>query len=113
MKSLILAAVLLFSLGAFAQHSVSLSFSKAATGGQVTGFNIKRGPVGGPYATIGTATAAPFVDSSAAVQVEGSKFEYVISATGPGGESPNSAPAAATIPFSAPDAPTGVTATPK
>ena len=118
MRTLKLAGLLIIivsglGVSAFAQHSVTLAFTKATTGGSVTGFNIKRGPVGGPYATIGTATASPFTDSSAAVHVEGAKFGYVVSATGPGGESPNSAEAAATIPFSSPDAPTGLTATPR
>ena len=110
-RYLALTTTLICGLNAVAQHSVTLSFSKATTGGTVTGFNVKRGPVGGPYVAIGTAIASPFTDSSSAVQVEGAKFGYVVTATGPGGESPNSSEAAATIPFSPPDAPT-LTATP-
>ncbi len=105
--------LVLSSLAAFAAHSVDLAWAPGSGGGQVTGYNVKRGPAGGPYVTIGTtSTATIFTDSSSAVQTEGSKFGYVVTATGPGGESPNSSEAAATVPFSAPAAPAGLTATP-
>lgn len=104
-------AVLLLSLSAFAQHSVQVSWGVPAGGGQVTGYNIKRGTVaGGPYVTVGTTTTAlTFTDTSTAVQTEGAVFKYVMTATGPGGESANSQEVSATIPFSAPGAPTNPT----
>ena len=92
-------------------HSVALTWGAPTTGGSVAGYNVKRSTTtGGPYATIGTTTTAlTFTDTSAAVQNEGAHLFYVISATGPGGESPNSNEFAATIPFSQPGTPQGLT----
>lgn len=111
---------LLFAAPASAQaaHSVSLAWTAPTTGGAVTGYNIKRAAVSnGPYTIVGTSatagtTAAPFVDSSNLV--EGTTYFYVVSATGPGGEGPNSPQSnPALIPFSVPGSPGGPTATPK
>ena len=111
---IICASIFLLGPMAFAQHSVTLTWTAPTAGGQVSGYNVKRGPVGGPYVTIGSPpSAVPFTDSSSAVQAEGSKFGYVVSATGPGGESPNSAEAAVTIPFSPPGTPGAPTAVAK
>lgn len=120
MKRFLPLLFLLFAASAFAQaaHSVSLVWSAPTTGGSVTGYNVKRATVsGGPYTTIGTSTTAgttgnPFVDASSLV--EGTTYWYVITATGPGGESANSTQSnPALIPFSVPGPPGGPTATPK
>ncbi len=118
-----LICILLFAaIAASAQppHSVTLNWAwSAGTGGTASGFNIKRATIsGGPYVLIGTvATTATttYVDTSATgnLLAEGSKYFYIVTATGPGGESAPSSEANALIPFSAPASPTAVTAIPK
>jgi len=108
-------ALLLFALPAFA-HDVQLTCTPGTGGGTVTGFIFKRATVtGGPYTTLNSSpvTNCSFDDTSAAVQAEGSKFFYVVAATGPGGVSPDSSEASATIPFSPPAIPSAPTAVPK
>jgi hypothetical protein len=101
---------------AFAQaapHSVTLTWTPGTGGTLPTGFNVKRAAIaGGPYLTIASPVAATFVDPFQFTD-EGKKFFYVVSATGPGGESPNSAEVPATIPFSVPATPSTPTATVK
>lgn len=99
--------LLLFTAPLFA-HDVTLTWTAGTGGGQVTGFNVKRSATkGGPYATIQSvsATTSTFDDSSTTVQAEGQHFFYVITATGPGGESANSNEFDALIPFSQPNSP--------
>lgn len=108
-------AILMSVAQAFA-HDVALTCTAGTGGGTVSGFNIKRASVaGGPYTTLNSTPLATcsFDDTSAAVQAEGTTFFYVMSATGPGGESPNSNEVSATIPFSAPATPTGPKAVPR
>lgn len=103
-------------------HGVDLNWTDATTGGQVTGHNIYRATTAGvcKWSTgsasgqtipagctkVGSTAALTFSDTSAPLQVEGAKFFYVETATGPGGESPSSNEVSATIPFSIPGAPT-------
>lgn len=101
---------LLFAGVAFAQqHSVTLTWTWAqGKGGAATGFNVKRSDVsGGPYTKINADPIAPdtltYVDTAGLV--EGTKYFYVVTATGPGGESAPSNEAGGTIPFSVPQPP--------
>ena len=99
-----------------APHCGVLTWTAPATGGQVTGYNVKRGTTtGGPYTQIGS-TVAPivtFTDLSATgnVLVEGTKYFWVVTATGPGGESVPSNEVNGTIPFSLPASPTAAAVT--
>lgn len=107
--------VLLAALPAFA-HDVQLTCTAGTGGGTVSGFIFKRASVsGGPYTTLNSTPVAncSLDDASAQVQVEGTKFFYVVAASGPGGVSPDSPEASATIPFSAPATPSAPTAVPK
>jgi hypothetical protein len=108
-------ACALVCLPAFSQntHSVTVSWTAPTAGGTVNGFNVYRGTVsGGPY-TLMNASPIPaltlsYVDTAGLV--ENTKYFYVVTATGPGGESAQSLEASALIPFSAPSAPTNVKA---
>src|SRR5438045_1960202 len=74
-------------------HDVALTWTPGTGGGSVTGYNVKRSSVkGGPYTTVQAvpSTQSTFDDTATAIQTEGVHFFYVISATGPGGESVNS-----------------------
>ena len=83
---------------------VSLSWSAAA--GSPTGYNVKRSTVsGGPYTTIGTATA-PTVTYNDSV-LGGQTCYYVVTATNGVGESANSAQVSASPILAPPAAPTG------
>jgi hypothetical protein len=99
--------LLLTGLG-FAQaapHSVTLTCTPGTGGSPATGFNVKRATVaGGPYITVGSPATCSYVDPFQLTD-EGKKFFYVVSATGAGGESANSAEVSATIPFSVPATP--------
>lgn len=113
MKSTILkmtfAAVFLFSLSAFAQaaHHNDLSWVAGSGGGAVTGFNVKRSTTtGGPYTTIQAVSGSTLSLSDSSGLVEGQHRFYVISATGPGGESGPSNEVDLTTPFSGPSNPT-------
>src|SRR5580692_12335507 len=109
MKGLFVLFVLGVSLlAAQTGHSVSLNWNWSQdSGGAATGFTVKRALVtGGPYTdigTVGSATTTSYVDMSAPenVLVEGVTYYYVITATGPGGESAPSNEAPATIPSTA------------
>jgi hypothetical protein len=94
-------------VGGGTAHGINLTWPAPTSGGTVTGYNVKRSAVtGGPYTTVGTTTGTlAYSDVSAPLQTEGATFFYVVSATGPGGESPNSLETSATIPFSAPGQP--------
>ena len=100
-------ALLALAPMALAQHSVTLSWQPGTTGTTPTGYNVKRATVaGGPYTTIGsTTTVLTFTDASTTVQVEGSKWFYVITATANGAESGPSNEVSAIIPFSPPSPP--------
>lgn len=107
---------LLFATSAFAAHKVDLTCTPGTGGATQTGYNFYRGTAaGGPYVVVNTTPQATcaFTDSSPEVQVEGSKFFYVATATGPGGESLKSNETNATIPFSKPPAPTSLQAVPQ
>ena len=84
---------------------VSLSWD-AVSG--ATSYNVKRSATsGGPYATLqNNVTSTNFTDVNVA---SGTTYHYVVSATHPASESPNSNEASATT---APDAPTGLTTIP-
>ncbi len=73
-------------------------------------YNLKRGTTeGGPYATIAAnLTATTWTDTTA---LNGRTYYYVVTASNPAGESPNSNEAVAT-PVSPPSAPTGLAASP-
>src|ERR1051325_9394852 len=82
-------------------HFVELNWVWQPDGGGIaTGFTIKRGIVtGGPYTQVGVVNGPAF---SAFIDfgpfVEGQTYYYVVTAVGPGGESPASNEASATIP---------------
>jgi hypothetical protein len=113
--------LLAFTAGLFAQgpsHGVTLAWAWAqGTGGTCAGFNVKRATVaGGPYTTVSTVASCAttsYADNSGTgnVLTEGTKYYYVITATGPGGESAPSNEANASIPFSVPALPSGLSAT--
>ena len=97
-------------------HSVKLTWNAPVGGGPVTGYNLKRSTTaGGPYlpgcATNCVAIPAPTVTYTDPFQLtdEGKVFFYVVTATGPGGESSASNETKATIPFSLPGVPLGLT----
>lgn len=107
-KTMLAVVLCLFALPLLAQaaHENDLSWTAGAGGGTVTGFNVKRSSTkGGPYATLQAvpANTLTFADSSSLV--EGQHRFYVITATGPGGESANSNEIDLTTPFSSPTAP--------
>jgi hypothetical protein len=104
---------------ACAQHTVTLTWTAGTGGGTTTGYIVQRGTTtGGPYTQIGTTpspTQETYVDTSATGNVlsEGTTYYYVVLATGPGGNSPLSPQASATIPFLLPPAPGTLQAVPK
>lgn len=114
LKTIFAAALfLILSASAFAQHHNDLAWQAGAGGGTVTGFNVKRATVsGGPYATIQTVAATTLVCSDSSGLVEGSHRFYVVTATGPGGESAPSNEVDLLTPFSAPAAPAALTGVP-
>lgn len=92
-------------------HSVTLNWDKSPAGQTVTSYNVKRATVsGGPFTTIGTVantgTANTFVDTTGLV--EGSTLFYEVTAVNTAGESAASGVISVTVPFSVPDAPTGL-----
>lgn len=106
-----LALVLLLSPFALAAHTVTLNW--VDTTPNLTGYNVYRGTTtGGPYTFVGTVPTIGYIDSSAAVQSEGTSYFYVVTAI-LNVESAYSNEAAAKIPYTAPPAPTGVTGTAK
>ena len=104
-----LALVIASAMPAAAQHSNTVSWQPGVGGGTVTGYNVKRSLVsGGPYTTVGTTTTAlSYVDTLSLV--EGTTYFFVVTATGPGGESAPSNEAKGTIPFSVPSNPSNTT----
>lgn len=111
-------ALLMITAGmmvAQAAHSVTLTWAwSQGTGGTATGFSVKRATVtGGPYTTIGSTTVSTLTYVDTTGLVEGTKYFYVVTATGPGGESAPSGEASGTIPFSVPVAPATPTVTAK
>ena len=90
-----------------------VSLDWTAPSGTISSYNVKRGTVsGGPYTTIstlGAVTSPAYLDLTA---VNGTLYYYVVSALNGGGESLDSAPAAATPQPPAPGVPTGLTPTP-
>lgn len=117
MKRLLLVALLLIvcSVGtaAFAQtaHHNDLSWvagtcTPTQTCGAVSAFNVKRSSTtGGPYVTIAPVSSTILSFSDASGLVEGQHRFYVITATGPGGESAASNEVDLVTPFSVPAAP--------
>ena len=111
-----LLAVLLSTLGAFAQstHSVTLNWTAPASGATPASYNVYRGTIsGGPYVIVGSVTAPSVSYIDTANLVEGQKYFYVVTSVNQGGESADSNEASALIPFSKPSPPTNLTATPK
>jgi fibronectin type 3 domain-containing protein len=96
-------------------HSVALSWNEDLTQGTVTGYKVYRSNVsGGPYSTLQVLTSnTPTTYTDTSSLTEGSTYYYVVTATGPGGESANSNQASALIPFQAPPPPTSLTTVPK
>lgn len=114
MKRIALSLLLLLtSTFSLAQHTVTLSWIDTTP--NITGYNVYRATVsGGPYTQIGNVPTIGYVDSSSAVQSEGSSFFYVVTAVdNANSESGYSNQAAAVIPHTPPPAPTGVTTTVK
>jgi hypothetical protein len=114
-----LAVLVMFALSVMASaqtssHSVSLTCTPPTIGGQASGFNFYRGTVaGGPYTLQNSAPVSGCTFTDAASLVEGTKYFYVATSTGPGGESVASNEATALIPFSKPSPPTLLVASPK
>lgn len=103
------ALFLVLSLSAFAQaaHHNDLAWQAGVGGGALTGFNVKRATVsGGPYTTIQAVSGTTLTYSDTSGLVEGQHLFYVITATGPGGESGNSTELNLLTPFSVPATPT-------
>ncbi len=97
-------------------HCAVLSWVEA-TGSAVTGFNVYRGTVSsGPYVNVGSITSptiTSFTDLSKVgnVLVEGAKYFWVVTALCPTCstvESGNSNEASGTVPFQAPQTPSGL-----
>lgn len=113
-SKMIFAAVFLSSLSAFAQaaaHHNDLTWQAgtcpaSTVCGATAGFNVKRGTAsGGPYTTIQAVSPTTLNLSDSSGLVEGQHRFYVITATGPGGESAPSNELDLTTPFSSPATP--------
>jgi len=102
-----LIAVSLFSQNS--PHSVTLTWNAPTSGGSVTGYNVKRSATSGAEVTIAATSTTSYIDPFQTTD-EGKKFFYVVTATGPGGESTPSNEVSATIPFSVPATPAGLSA---
>ena len=99
--------LLLLSSAAFAQHHNDLSWVAGVGGGTLSGFNVKKATIsGGPYTTLQAVTGTVLTYSDSSNLVEGQHSFYVITATGPGGESAPSNQLDLTTPFSLPVKPT-------
>lgn len=80
-------------------HSITLSWSQAATGTQPTGFNLKRSTTSGTEVTV---TTVPFVVGTSSYSfidtgiggggVAGQTYFYVVTATNPNANPPETAP---------------------
>lgn len=108
MHKLFLICLLLSGFG-FAQtaHEVDLTCTPPTSGPVPTGYNIYRATVsGGPYTLQNSTpqTVCSYKDTSGLV--EGTKYFYVATSVGQGGESVQSNEASALIPFSKPSPPT-------
>lgn len=104
----------IIALPIWAQHQVTLSWNwQQGSGDPATGFNVKRGNQGGPYQTIAQIPASPtsFIDQGTAPNTltAGNQYCYIVTATGPGGESTPSNETCVKIPASPPAAPTNLT----
>lgn len=93
---------------ALASNLVTLSWSPVPN---ASGYNIKRGPSGGPYTNLATdVSVTGFQDNTTAANTT---YGYVVTALNGGGESTNSSPASVATPTAlVPAAPATVTATP-
>ncbi len=104
--------VLIWATVSMAQpHSATLTWVASATDAThdaPSSYNVKRAAVsGGPYATVGSATATTYVDSTV---LAGTTYFYVVTAVNSGGESVPSSQVTCTVPKSAPNPPTGLSA---
>jgi fibronectin type 3 domain-containing protein len=89
-----------------ADMKVTLTWT-ASTG--ATAYRIRRGTASGVYSTIATVATTTWANTGL---TNGTTYYYVVAATNPGGDSPNSAQASA-MPFAVtPPAPTGLSAKP-
>ena len=110
----LLVATLVFPVSSLGQsqpsHSVALTWTPPASGGTVTGYNAYRGTTkGGPYTVLNTSTIAAPAYTDISGLIEGTTYFYVVTATGPGGESVGSNEVSAPIPISKPSAPSNLT----
>jgi hypothetical protein len=119
-KLLILALVFAMIAAAQSVHSVTLNWVAPTSGGQVTGYNIYRSLTSGTYTTSPLASVSgmattTYTDLSGTgnVLVEGTTYYYVVTSTGPGGESVHSPEASGKIPFFLPSPPTGLSVSAK
>lgn len=87
-------------------HAVKLTWVAPANA-TVTSYNVKRATAAaGPFTTVGTPGTTTFTDTQNLV--EGATYFYEVTALNSAGESAPSSEVTATIPFSVPDAPTGL-----
>lgn len=120
MKSFALLGILLLAPLALAQHHNDLSWSVGVcpagqTCGATTGFNIKSSTTtGGPYTAIQSVpvTTLIFSDTATGRLIEGKHNFYVVTATGPGGESTPTNEIDMLTPFSGPATPGQLSGTP-
>jgi fibronectin type 3 domain-containing protein len=93
---------------AVANNLVTLSWSPVTN---ASGYNVKRGPGGGPYTNI--VTDSPLISFHDTTTAPNTTYSYVVTAINGGGESTDSAPADAVTPGAMPPSPPAVvTATP-
>lgn len=94
-------------------HKVTLTWQEPSAlpnTDPATSFNIKRASIsGGPYTTLGSVTQPTETYEDDAVTA-GQTYYYVTTAVNPSAESAPSTEVAATVPFFAPGAPTGLSA---
>lgn len=93
-------------------HSITIAWTETNNSDPAAGFNVLRGPTGGPYTKLNTSllplTPTTYVDTTG---VAGTNYCYVVNAQDAAGNlSANSAQACATM-LGNPQTPQGVTAT--
>jgi fibronectin type III domain protein len=95
-------------------HSVILTWVAPTSGGAVVSYDVKRAPVTagvvGTYASIASPEPTTTTYTDLGPFTEGAEYSYEVSSVNPNGESTPCPAVTATIPFSAPQPPTGLTA---